>query len=226
MIKKGFTIIEVLVTLIILSMIAVISLNILQSSLISEKQSSDKLNSITKLNLASSILRRDIRQIANVPIKDFYGNRMNGTFINKYNSENLMFTTKTKSLSNEVSPLKRVIYAIEDKNLVRRQYFSSNPYSADDYVQLNLINNIGNFKTSFFHKKKWYQSWPINQTTAKELPTLVKVEFTFETNALKKSLLLIKLFNCLKLLGFNPISSAGNIPTSERTEYLPPIKLL
>ena len=182
MIKKGFTIIEVLVTLIILSMIAVISLNILQSSLISEKQSSDKLNSITKLNLASSILRGDIRQIANVPIKDFYGNRMNGTFINKYNSENLMFTTKTKSLSNEVSPLKRVIYAIEDKNLVRRQYFSSNPYSADDYVQLNLINNIGNFKTSFFHKKKWYQSWPINQTTAKELPTLVKVEFTFETN--------------------------------------------
>ena len=72
--NKGFTIIEVLVTLIILSMIAIISSNILQSSLESEKVSSQRLNSIKELNLASSILRRDIRQIANVSIKDFYGN--------------------------------------------------------------------------------------------------------------------------------------------------------
>ena len=71
--NKGFTIIEVLVTLIILSMIAIITSNILQSSLESEKESTQRLNSIKELNLASSILRRDIRQIANVSIKDFYG---------------------------------------------------------------------------------------------------------------------------------------------------------
>jgi type II secretion system protein J len=94
--NKGFTIIEVLVTLIILSMIAIISSNILQSSLESEKVSSQRLNSIKELNLASSILRRDIRQIANVSIKDFYGNKINGTFISELGSENLMFTTKVK----------------------------------------------------------------------------------------------------------------------------------
>ncbi|MBT4217600.1 MAG: prepilin-type N-terminal cleavage/methylation domain-containing protein, partial [Flavobacteriales bacterium] len=106
--NKGFTIIEVLVTLIILSMIAIITSNILQSSLESEKKSTQRLNSIKELNLASSILRRDIRQIANVSIKDFYGNMMYGTFISELNSDNLMFTTKVKSFSNAVSPLKRV----------------------------------------------------------------------------------------------------------------------
>lgn len=103
--KKGFTIIEVLVTLIILSMIAMISSNILQSSLISEKESSERLSSMTELSLASSSVRRDIRQIVNVSIKDFYGNKLYGTFISDMNKENLMFTTKVKSFSNEVSPL-------------------------------------------------------------------------------------------------------------------------
>ena len=47
--NKGFTIIEVLVTLIILSMIAIITSNILQSSLESEKEvySTLKLNKRT-----------------------------------------------------------------------------------------------------------------------------------------------------------------------------------
>ena len=43
--KKGFTLIEVLVSLIILSMIAVISSNILQSSIEIERTSSERLKS-------------------------------------------------------------------------------------------------------------------------------------------------------------------------------------
>ena len=49
---------------------------------------------------------------------------------------------------------------------------------------------------------------------------------SFEIKALKKLLFLIKLLSCLKLFTFRSINSAGNIPTSDKTEYLPPIKLL
>ena len=178
--KKGFTIIEVLVTLIILSMIAMISSNILQSSLISEKESSERLSSMTELSLASSSVRRDIRQIANVSIKDFYGNKLYGTFISDMNKENLMFTTKVKSFSNEVSPLKRVEYVIEDKNFIRKQYYSSNPYTLDSYNKSILIKNIDNFKMSFLDSNKWYQSWPINKITSKKIPTLIKIEFSLD----------------------------------------------
>ena len=178
--RKGFTIIEVLVTLIILSMIAMISSNILQSSLISEKESSERLSSMTELSLASSSVRRDIRQIANVSIKDFYGNKLYGTFISDMNKENLMFTTKVKSFSNEVSPLKRVEYVIEDKNFIRKQYYSSNPYTLDSYNESILIKNIDNFKMSFLDSNKWYQSWPINKITSKKIPTLIKIEFSLD----------------------------------------------
>ena len=178
--KKGFTIIEVLVTLIILSMIAIISSNILQSSIESEKVSSLRLNSIKELNLASSILRRDIRQIANVSIKDFSGNKINGTFISELGSENLMFTTKVKSFSNEVSPLKRVQYVIENKNFIRKQYYSSNPYNQDEFTKSIIINDIDNLKLSFLNENKWHQSWPVSPITSKKIPTLIKIEFRLD----------------------------------------------
>ena len=178
--KKGFTIIEVLVTLIILSMIAIISSNILQSSLESEKVSSQRLYSIKELNLASSILRRDIRQIANVSIKDFYGNKINGTFISELGSENLMFTTKVKSFSNEVSPLKRVQYVIENKNFIRKQYYSSNPYNQDEFTKSIIINDIDNLKLSFLNENKWHQSWPVSPITSKKIPTLIKIDFRLD----------------------------------------------
>ena len=178
--NKGFTIIEVLVTLIILSLIAIITSNILQSSLESEKISSQRLNSIKELNLASSILRRDIRQIANVSIKDFYGNKINGTFISELGSENLMFTTKVKSFSNEVSPLKRVQYVIENKNFIRKQYYSSNPYNQDEFTKSIIINDIDNLKLSFLNENKWHQSWPVSPITSKKIPILIKIEFRLD----------------------------------------------
>ena len=178
--NKVFTIIEILVTLIILSMIAIITSNILQSSLESEKISSQRLNSIKELNLASSILRRDIRQIANVSIKDFYGNKINGTFISELGSENLMFTTKVKSFSNEVSPLKRVEYVIENKNFIRKQYYSSNPYNQDEFTKSIIINDIDNLKLSFLNENKWHQSWPVSPITSKKIPTLIKIEFRLD----------------------------------------------
>ena len=60
--NKGFTLIEILISLVILSMIAVISSNILQSSLELERTSTSRLADVRNLNFSSVIIRRDIRQ--------------------------------------------------------------------------------------------------------------------------------------------------------------------
>ena len=70
MIRKGFTIIEVLISLVILSIITLITSNILKSSLDTESTTTKHLNSIKSINLSSSKIRRDLRQILN--IKSFY----------------------------------------------------------------------------------------------------------------------------------------------------------
>ena len=176
--RKGFTIIEVLVSLIILSIIAIISSNILQSSLDTERDTTRQLNSIKELNLSSSIIRRDIRQIVNIPSRDFFGNTLYGTLIGSSDSEGISFSTRIKSLSNEVSPIKRVEYVLEKNILVRRQYFSSNPYDQNAYTESKLLIDLSELRFSFMYENKWHNSWPINLATSKKIPTIIKLDFT------------------------------------------------
>ena len=176
--NKGFTIIEVLVSLAILSMIALVSSNILKSSLATEQQTKQHLDSIKELNLASTIIRRDIRQIVNVSSKDFYGNDMYGTFISPINSQSLMFSSNIKSLSDEISPIKRIQYELVDGTLNRKQFFSSNPYEPDDYTNTELINNIDYIEFTYLYENSWHESWPISLITSKKIPTLIKIEFS------------------------------------------------
>jgi type II secretion system protein J len=176
--NKGFTIIEVLVSLVILSMITIISSNILRSSLTTEQDAASQLDSIKELNLASTIIRRDLRQIANVNSKDFYGNNLYGTFISQINSQNVMFNSNIKSLSNEASPIKRIQYELVNKSFIRKQYFSSNPHSQDDFTSIDLLRDIDNLNFSFFYENSWHESWPINLETSNKIPILIKIEFT------------------------------------------------
>ena len=176
--NKGFTIIEILISLVILSIIAIVSSNILKSSLDTEQETSLRLNSIKELNLASTIIRRDLRQVVNVNSKDFYGNNLYGTFISKVNSQDLIFNSNIKSLFNEVSPIKRIQYKIDDNNFIRKQYFSSNPYDQNDFIKIELIKNIDNLRFSFFHENSWHESWPVSKDTSNQIPILVKIEFT------------------------------------------------
>ena len=176
--RKGFTIIEVLVSLIIVSIIAIISSNILQSSLDTERDTTRQLNSIKELNLSSSIIRRDIRQIVNIPSRDFFGNTLYGTLIGSSDSEGISFSTRIKSLSNEVSPIKRVEYVLEKNILVRRQYFSSNPYDQSAYTESKLLIDLSELRFSFMYENKWHSSWPINLATSKKIPTIIKLDFT------------------------------------------------
>ena len=178
--NKGFTIIEILISLVILSIIAIVSSNILKSSLDTEQETSLRLNSIKELNLASTIIRRDLRQVVNVNSKDFYGNNLYGTFISKVNSQDLIFNSNIKSLFNEVSPIKRIQYKIADNNFIRKQYFSSNPYDQNDFIKIELIKNIDNLRFSFFHENSWHESWPVSKDTSNQIPILVKIEFTKE----------------------------------------------
>jgi len=175
--NKGFTLIEVLVSLVILSMIAVISSNILQSSLELERTSSQRLSSARSLNFSSILIRRDIRQIINVPLKDFYGNPMSATLIGNNEDKRIMFNTKIKSISNNSSPIKRVEYVLEDNKFIRRQFFSTNPYDADEFIATFLIEDISQMDIEFMFQRQWYQQWPISPITERQIPTLIKFKF-------------------------------------------------
>ena len=165
--NKGFTLIEILISLVILSMIAVISSNILQSSLELERTSTSRLADVRNLNFSSVIIRRDIRQIVNTNLRDGFGNSIDGTFSGNNITKKFFFNTKVNSISNEVSPIKRVEYELIDDKFIRKQYFSSNPYNLDEYISSNVIEEVAELEILFLNEKQWNSSWPIDQNTSK-----------------------------------------------------------
>ena len=175
--NRGFTLIEVLVSLVILSMITIISSNILQSSLETEQISSERLQSARALNFSSIILRRDIRQIINVPLRDYYGDPINGTFLGSNDDKRISFNSKIKSISNEISPIKRIEYVLDDNKLIRKQFFSSNPYDSSENIETNFIDDISELDIKFMYERRWYDKWPVSPVTERQIPTLIKLEF-------------------------------------------------
>jgi type II secretion system protein J len=158
-------------------MIAIISSNILQSTLETERTISNRLNDAKNLNFASIIIKRDIRQIINVPLRDYYGNLINGTMIGSNIENKISFNSNIKSDSQNTSPIKRIEYVIEDGTFIRKQYFSANPYNVEDYFESKLINNVSDMNIEFMYKQKWHSQWPINSETQKLIPTLLRLRF-------------------------------------------------
>ena len=166
--NKGFTLIEILISLLILSIILLISSNILSTSLISQDISNKKLEEIKEMTLASTILRRDLRQAVNVPSRDFFGSFEEGTFIANYNNKSISFNTFINDISIDSSPVKKVLYYFDENILYRRQYFASNPYLVDDYFQSELIKNISDVNFSFMYERRWHNSWPVGEISSKK----------------------------------------------------------
>jgi len=175
--SKGFTLIEVLVSIVILSIIAVVSTNFLQSSVEARDESSKKLQNIKELNIASSILRRDIRQIINVPMRDYFGNDLKGNFIADTASDSLVFTTLVNA-SYSTSRIRRVEYLYQNNALIRKQYYADNPYSYDEFFETTLLEDISEIEFSYLGTSKWYASWPIDLITQRKIPELIKITFT------------------------------------------------
>ncbi len=174
--RSGFTLIEVLIAIIIMTVIAVISTNILQSSLSSREFTNQSLERIKKINLASNLVRRDFRQSVNVPMKDLYGQPLKATFLSPEGSKRIIFTVLVNRYSEETSGVRRVEYLFNENSFIRRQYFAGNPYSSSDYSESVLFEDIDDVKISFSDGIKWVNSWPLDELTQRSIPRLIQIQ--------------------------------------------------
>lgn len=180
--NKGFTLIEIIISLIILSVILLISSNILSSALNYQSSTNLKLKKVNELNLASTIIRRDLRQAVNVPSRDFFGNLEPGTFNGDYSNKSISFNTFISDISIDTSSIKKILYFFDDNNLYRRQYYSSSPFKNDDYFESILLESISEVNFTYMHERRWHNSWPVGDISSRKIPTLVRIDFKINNN--------------------------------------------
>ena len=176
--KKGFTLIEVLISIVILSLIAVITSNFLKSSIESRDLVSGKSQAIYEFNLLTSTLTNDLINAANIPLINFRGDIEKATFIGGANSDSFSFITKAITQDISSKDLVRVEYVLENQSLLRRQYYAASPANPLEYIETMLFEDINNFQLEFADKTRWFYAWPQGPITQRQIPNLIKVSIT------------------------------------------------
>ena len=173
--KKGFTLIEVLISLVILSIIAIVSTNFLQSSIDLRNQSKSKVDDIKVFNLGVSTIRRDLMSTVNLPMRDNFGNQL-PNFIGSNTNKKITFLGFINRIDSSRSSISRIEYLFDDTKFIRRVYFTADPYDYDDHIDSVIFDNIDDVEISFLSDNRWFTEWPAGQTAAYKIPKLVKIE--------------------------------------------------
>ena len=173
--KKGFTLIEVLISLVILSIIAIVSTNFLQSSIDLRNQSKSKVDDIKVFNLGVSTIRRDLMSTVNLPMRDNFGNQL-PNFIGSNTDKKITFLGIINRIDSSRSSISRIEYLLDDTKFIRRVYFTADPYDYDDHIDSVIFDNIDDVEISFLSDNRWFTEWPAGQTAAYKIPKLVKIE--------------------------------------------------
>lgn len=173
--KKGFTLIEVLISLVILSIIAIVSTNFLQSSIDLRNQSKSKVDDIKVFNLGVSTIRRDLMSTVNLPMRDNFGNQL-PNFIGSNTDKKITFLGFINRIDSSRSSISRIEYLFDDTKFIRRVYFTADPYDYDDHIDSVIFDNIDDVEISFLSDNRWFTEWPAGQTAAFKIPKLVKIE--------------------------------------------------
>ena len=173
--KKGFTLIEVLISLVILSIIAIVSTNFLQSSIDLRNQSKSKVDDIKVFNLGVSTIRRDLMSTVNLPMRDNFGNQL-PNFIGSNTDKKITFLGFINRIDSSRSSISRIEYLFDDTKFIRRVYFTADPYDYDDHIESVIFDNIDDVEISFLSDNRWFTEWPAGQTAAYKIPKLVKIE--------------------------------------------------
>ena len=173
--KKGFTLIEVLISLVILSIIAIVSTNFLQSSIDLRNQSKLKVDDIKVFNLGVSTIRRDLMSSINLPMRDNFGNQL-PNFIGSNADKKITFLGFINRINSSRSSISRIEYFFDDTKFIRRVFFSADPYDYDDHIDSIIFNDIEDAELSFLSDNRWFPEWPAGQPTANKIPKLVKIE--------------------------------------------------
>jgi len=162
--NQGFTLIEVLISIVILSLIAVITSNFLKSSIQSRDFVSVKSKEIYEFNLLTNTLNEK------------------ATFIGGANTDSFSFITKAITQDISSKDLVRVEYVLENQSLVRRQYYAASPANPLEYMETMLYEDVGNLQLEFADKTQWYYAWPQGPITQRQIPNLIKVSITNKQN--------------------------------------------
>lgn len=173
---RGFSLVELLITLIILSIILLTTSSILTSSVESDARVSQTSEQIASFQIASALIRRDFNNLKEVLIVDQLGERTENFLILENNPTKIVFVTKD-FFQSSYPGLTRIEYVLAGEALTRIQYPSDQPYNNTGRIETILSYDVNSLTISAFDGDSWQMSWGNNDMQNNSLPNAIKLNY-------------------------------------------------
>ena len=173
---RGFSLVELLITLIILSIILLTTSSILTSSVETDARVSQASEQITSFQIASALIRRDFNNLKKVLIVDQLGQRTENFLVLENNPAKIMFVAQD-FFQTPYPSLTRIEYALAGETLKRIQYPSDQPHNNTGSIETILSYDVNSLTISAFDGDSWQVSWGNNDLQNNRLPSAIKINY-------------------------------------------------
>ena len=157
----GFTLLELLVAVSIFSVVTTIAYAGLQTVLNSRDHITEQSKQLSELQLAFTILSRDLQQSVPRPVRDEFGDTMPALFSGT--SDQLLELTHNGAinlLDQDRSDLQRITYTFEDEQLKRKIWPTLDRAQAEQPQEMVLLDKVQNIEIRLLDEdREWVQEW-------------------------------------------------------------------
>jgi general secretion pathway protein J len=182
--NKGFTLLELLVSLSIFAFISAMAYGGMSQVMTQRVKTEEKADKLQQLQITYTILDRDFSQLVNRSVRNAYGNTL-GALVGSDGIEGVEFTRSghANPAGFRRSSLQRVRYISEDEKLLRQTWKVLDRSPDSETVQQVLFEPVESFSLRYLDQaNNWRETWPPVGGTPGATPGLPRVvEVVIET---------------------------------------------
>lgn len=183
--SSGFTLIEVLVSLAIVSLIGLIAFAGLNTSITFNDKTLAISKATNQLVIADTSIKKDLLHSLNRLYRDERGVMQRHSFFGitpRNEGRVLLFTTHTGlEIPTQDGAIRLVEYFLEDSTLKRAESSYADMVEDTKISETTLLENVTDLKIKFFLGGEWLDEWPVTEWTDNNgLPQLVEITFQIE----------------------------------------------
>jgi len=162
--KRGFTLIEVLVSVFIFSIVAVLAYGGYSQAAKSSLIADEKMQRIEQLQTTIRLFTQDFEQLAPRGIRDVLGQSVLPSLSADARAQYVVALTRagwSNPAGLQRSTLQRVQYIVEENKLRREHWTVLDATLADEPVKRELIDKVKSVKLRYMDSSKvWQEQWP------------------------------------------------------------------
>ncbi len=161
---RGFTLIEVLVSSVILALLSIIAHNGVAETRRTVEAARENMARVREVQRAVTLLTSDFRQVAPRPVRQQVGDGYRPALFRDPNTIGVVELSRAGYTNTAGSPrgtTQRVIYQLEDRTLVRRHWNVTDATLANEPFTRNLLTGVESFQVRYLNAgREWQPQWP------------------------------------------------------------------